>query len=358
MPGERDGSAWVPALPGGKHHRSEKQDSELQDVMMPLRDTLERRQIAVYAAAIGAAVVAGLWLPATRVLAAAINPALGLMLFVTFLQVPLTDLGRAFGDRRFLAALAVANFIAVPALVAVLLPFLPADPGLRLGVLLVLLAPCIDYVVTFAHLGRADSRSLLAATPILLAGQMALLPLFLHLFLGGEAASVLRAGPFVEAFVWLILLPLALAAALQARGRRSPVARRVVAGCGLLPVPATALVLFVVIAAAMPLMGSATAAVLQVVPVYAVFAVVAPLIGLGIGRLFGLAAPAARAVGFSAATRNSLVILPLAFAVPDAVPLLPAVIVTQTLVELVSELVYVRVLPAFGRSAGAGLSPD
>ncbi|MFM9587239.1 arsenic resistance protein, partial [Streptomyces caniscabiei] len=96
-------------------------------------------QIAVYAAAIGTAAVAGLWLPATAVFAAAINPALALMLFVTFLQVPLTELGQAFGDRRFLAALAVANFVAVPALVAMLVPFLPADATMRLGVLLVLL---------------------------------------------------------------------------------------------------------------------------------------------------------------------------------------------------------------------------
>jgi ACR3 family arsenite transporter len=50
-------------------------------------------------------------------------------------------------------------------------------------------------------------------------------------------------------------------------------------------------------------------------------------------------------VSFSAATRNSLVVLPLAFAVPGGVPMLPAVIVTQTIIELVSELLYVRWIP-------------
>ncbi|MNF17505.1 hypothetical protein D3C80_2210460 [compost metagenome] len=52
-----------------------------------------------------------------------------------------------------------------------------------------------------------------------------------------------------------------------------------------------------------------------------------------------------RAVAFSGSTRNSLVVLPLALAVPGAIPVLPAVIVAQTLVELVSELVYVKLLP-------------
>ena len=41
---------------------------------------------------------------------------------------------------------------------------------------------------------------------------------------------------------------------------------------------------------------------------------------------------------------------PLALAVPGAVPLLPAVVVTQTLVELMSELVYVRLMPKLGTS--------
>lgn len=55
-----------------------------------------------------------------------------------------------------------------------------------------------------------------------------------------------------------------------------------------------------------------------------------------------------RAVAFSAATRNSLVVLPLGLAIPGALPWVPAVIVTQTLVELVSELVYIKVVPKWG----------
>lgn len=68
------------------------------------------------------------------------------------------------------------NFLAIPLLVAALVQFLPTDPMITLGVLMVLLTPCIDYVGTFAHLGRADARLLLAATPALLIVQMLLLP--------------------------------------------------------------------------------------------------------------------------------------------------------------------------------------
>jgi hypothetical protein len=60
-----------------------------------------------------------------------------------------------------------------------------------------------------------------------------------------------------------------------------------------------------------------------------------------------------RAVAFSTATRNSLVVLPLALAVPGALPVLPAIIVTQTLVELISELFYIRTIPRLGRAVVA-----
>ena len=48
-------------------------------------------------------------LPGTGVLERAINPALALMLYVTFLQVPVAELRRAFGQVRFLAALMTAG---------------------------------------------------------------------------------------------------------------------------------------------------------------------------------------------------------------------------------------------------------
>jgi len=67
-----------------------------------------------------------------------------------------------------------------------------------------------------------------------------------------------------------------------------------------------------------------------------------------VSRVFSLEVAAGRAVAFSAGTRNSLVILPLALAVPGAIPVLPAIIITQTIVELISELIYIRLIPKLG----------
>jgi ACR3 family arsenite transporter len=223
---------------------------------------------------------------------------------------------------------------------------------IQLGMLLVLLTPCIDYVVTFAHLGRADARLLLAATPALLIVQMLLLPGYLHLFLGESATGLVQAGPFVHAFLWIIAIPLVLAGLVQLGAARIEAIRRAVEVLGVLPVPATALVLFVVVAAVVPRLGEAAGAAARVAPVYIAFAVVAPLMGWMAARLSRLNVPASRAVAFSAGTRNSLVVLPLAFAVPDGLPLVPAIVVTQTLIELLSEQGYVRFIGRLGSGAG------
>ena len=316
--------------------------------MQHIREKLENQQVIIYFVAVIVAAVIALMVPGMSMLERAINPALALMLFVTFLQVPVADLGRAFTRIRFLSALLITNFLIVPLLVAGLIQFLPNDPMIRLGVLFVLLTPCIDYVVTFSHLGRADARLLLAATPALLITQMLLLPAYLKMFLGEAAADLVQIGPFVHAFIWLIAVPLGLAALVQLWATRTSVGERVSNALGLLPVPATALVLFIVIAALIPQLETAIDATLKVIPVYVAFAVIAPLLGWIVARLLRLEAAAGRAVAFSAGTRNSLGILPLALAVPGAIPVLPAIIVTQTMVELISELIYIRLIPKLG----------
>lgn len=272
------------------------------------------------------------------------------MLFATFAQLPMKNLGRIFSRPRFLGALLLSNFVVIPLLVWALMHFLPPDPMIRLGLLFVLLTPCVDYVITFSHIGRADAGLLLASTPVLLVVQMLLLPVYLGLFLGDSAAALVQPQLFLQAFVWLIVLPLLLAALLQFWEKRGDTGRYVREQVGLVAVPVTALVLFIVATTIVPRLEAALPAAERVLPFYILFAIMAPLTGWRVARLFRLRAPAARAVSFSAATRNSLVVLPIALAVPGAIPVLPAVILTQTMVELLASLVYMRLMPRLGAS--------
>jgi ACR3 family arsenite efflux pump ArsB len=74
---------------------------------------------------------------------------------------------------------------------------------------------------------------------------------------------------------------------------------------------------------------------------YAGFLVVMAFVGLAVAKVFRLDTPAGRAIVFTGATRNSLVVLPLAL----ALPVNPVVVVTQTLVEVIGMVIYVRVVP-------------
>ncbi|MEV0394384.1 arsenic resistance protein [Polymorphospora rubra] len=308
--------------------------------------SLERHQVAVYVGAIAAGAVVGWTLPAAGPgLAHAINPVLAALLYVTFLQVPVADLVRSLRAGRYLTATLAVNFVVVPLVVAAMFAFLPDDRAVRLGVLLVLLTPCVDYVIVFSGLAGGSRQRLLAATPVLLLAQLLLLPLFLYLFMGPELAGVVETGPFVEAFVVLIAVPLALAWLTQAWAARRPAGRRFAGAASTAMVPLMAATLLTVVASQVPKLGESLADVARVVPFYVAFLVVMAFAGLAVARLFRLDVPDARAVVFSGATRNSLVVLPLALALPDRFAVAAVVVVTQTLVEVVGMVVYVRAVP-------------
>ncbi|SDU67115.1 Arsenite efflux pump ArsB, ACR3 family [Amycolatopsis keratiniphila] len=307
---------------------------------------MERYQVPIYIGGILAGVLVGLLAPAAGPgLETAINPILGALLYVTFLQVPAHDLVRSLRAGRFLAATLVVNFVVVPLVVAAMFGFLPADQAVRVGVLLVLLTPCVDYVIVFSGLAGGSSERLLAATPLLLIAQMLLLPVFLVLFLGSGLADIVELGPFLEAFLVLIVIPLALAWATQAWAARRPAGATFSRGVSTAMVPLMVATLLVVVASQVPKLGDDVGAVLGVIPFYLVFLAVMAVLGLITARLFRLAAADSRAIVFTGATRNSLVVLPLALALPDTLGVAAIVIVTQTLIEVIGMVIYVRAVP-------------
>ena len=254
--------------------------------MSSLTDRLEQHQIAVYLGALAAGAAAGWGWPAgASMWEAAIYPVLGLVLYATFLQVPFTRLTAAFRDARFLGAVLAVNFVIVPLVVALLTMMLPLPQAVLLGVLLTLLTPCIDYVIVFSRLAGGDSQRLLAAAPLLMLAQMALLPVYLWLFVGPDLADIVAIGPFLEAFGILIVVPLVLAWATEVLAGRHRSGAAVTSAMTAAMVPLMAATLFVVVAGQFPKIADQTDQVLRVVPIYIGFLVV-------MGRAGGVA-PAA-----------------------------------------------------------------
>lgn len=311
---------------------------------------MERHQVALYVAAIGVAVLLGLTVPEIAAPAETlINPVLALLLYATFLGIPFTQLGAVLRDLTFLRSSHVLNFVLAPIVVFGLSRFVAHDQALLAGVLLVLLCPCVDYVMVFTGLAGGAHDRLLAASPALMLAQMLLLPFYLWLMAGADVVSVVEFGPFIDAFLLLIVLPLG-AAILTQLAARTRVGRILESGAVATMVPLMMLTLAFVVASQIAGVNAQWSALLGVIPLFVAFAVI--MFGLGgwMGRRGGYDVAARRALVFSGVTRNSLVILPLALALPASLDLAPLVVVTQTLVELLIMVAMVRLVPGLVRA--------
>lgn len=316
----------------------------------PIIRWMDRYQVALYLGGLGVGVIVGLTLPGVAPFAeVTIYPVLALLLYATFLGIPVRKIGRAFKDARFMTAVLILNFVIVPVVVFGVSRIVAHDQVLLVGVLFVLLTPCIDYVIVFAQLAGGDAQRLLAAAPTLMIVQMILLPGYLWMFVGSELVGSIELMPFIDAFVWIIVVPFLLAGATQFAAPYWQPARLVDRAATGLMIPFMVVTLGVVVASQIAEVTGQLGTVVLAVPVYLLFAAVMVLTGKLIGRLANLELAQRRSLIFSGVTRNSLVVLPLVLALPAAYDVAPLVVVTQTLVELVLMVVFVRFIPAVER---------
>ena len=309
------------------------------------RLTLERRQVWAYLSAIIAGLLAGSAWPGTGpFFEVMLWPTLMLLLYATFAQVPLLHLGEAFRDHRFVTAALVGNFILLPALVWGLVQWLPPDPALRLGVLLVLLVPCTDWFIAFSQLGGGNVPRAIALTPVNLLLQLLLSPVYLWLMAGTELSAALTPAEVWPALV-VVLLPLALAAVserwIEARAGRAVLRERL----AWWPVPLLALVVFLIAGAQVGAVRNALGLLPLIVPLFVAFLLLAALIAKGLARLMRLPADQGRTLAFSFGTRNSFVVLPVALTLPAGWEIAAVVIVAQSLVELFGMAFYLWWVP-------------
>lgn len=306
---------------------------------------LERRQVWVYLGAVAAGLALGSAAPGTGAVAEVlIWPVLVVLLFATFAQVPLLHLIDAMRDVRFAVASLVGNFVVMPLFVWAVLGVLPADPAIRLGVLLVLLVPCTDWFISFTQIGGGDVARAIAVTPVNLVLQLLLLPLYLLLMARTEVSGVVSAAVVAPALL-VVLVPL-VAAALTERWAEARPSRQVVRErLAWAPVPLLAAVVLLIATAQVRTVLGSLAVLPVVVPVFVAFLVVAAVTARLLATVLSLPAVQGRTLAFALGTRNSFVVLPLALALPEGLEVAAVVVVVQSLVELLGMAAYVRWVP-------------
>lgn len=189
---------------------------------------VERHQVALYLVSMAVGVAcAGLggWSQVSEQL---VSYALGALLWTNFALMPLS--GMNVGQHKMLVRRVVlAATLGTPILVALLVPlFIPGGGPVALAAAIVLLAPCVDYVVVFTCIAGGEYRGLLAATPYLLSVQILSIPIWTSVYIYMRILNMGTAGEIfplpVESYLSLapLIVPLAAAYLAQRWSARSP----------------------------------------------------------------------------------------------------------------------------------------
>ena len=111
--------------------------------------------------------------------------AFGIVAFLVGLSLPLLSVGRFVANAKVWRALLIINLVAVPLLAFVLSRILWRSPDLQLGLLLALLAPGVALSIPIIRRAGGDVESVLGITPLLLLGQLLVVPPLAILLTGG-----------------------------------------------------------------------------------------------------------------------------------------------------------------------------
>jgi ACR3 family arsenite transporter len=136
-----------------------------------------------------------------------IVPLLAMMLYVTFLPIPLKRFQQALGNLKVAFASLITNFVWTPLFAWGLgALFLQNSPDLWVGLILLMVTPCTDWYLVFTGVAKGDVPLATALLPFNLTLQILLLPIYLLIFAGTmvELDSI----QLFRSVVWVLLMPL------------------------------------------------------------------------------------------------------------------------------------------------------
>lgn len=270
---------------------------------------------------------------------------LGLMVFLVVSSLPLLSVGRALSTPRVVIALFALNLVVVPVIAFVLSRVVWQYPDLQVGLLLVLLAPGVALSLSTAAQVGGDLESVLATTPLLLAGQLIAVPLF-AIGLSGGVLSFTDLPPTFTVIALVIVVPSFIALLVQVFARRSARVARARVAMGKLTIPAVAAAVLVVLWNRIPGQVEVLDELYRLVPLFIAFLVLLAPIGLLAGILTSLTGAQKRALMIVGAGRGGIIMLPIAMALdPEVWGLVPLVVVVQLTIEVVGMMVYRSIVP-------------
>ncbi len=263
-----------------------------------------------------------------------IVPLLVAMLYITFLQIPIEEIKKAFKNIKFTYTSVMINFVWTPILAWLLaMVFLGGNPSLYIGFIMLMVTPCTDWYLIFTGIAKGNVALSTAILPLNLILQVILLPIYLLMF--GGTTGVIELSFLVESILIVLFMPLALAflTKMVLRNKRQ-LRENLLSNLSVLPISFLSLAIVAMFASQGQLMLDNLDLMWQITIPILLFFIVNFFVGQKIGQLMQFPNSDRTSLSLTTLARNSPIALAIAMtAFPDQ-PLIALTLVIGPLLEL------------------------
>lgn len=263
-----------------------------------------------------------------------IVPLLVAMLYITFLQIPLREIKKAFKNSKFTYTSVIINFIWTPIFAWLLaLIFLGDYPALYIGFIMLMVTPCTDWYLIFTGLAKGNVALSMAILPLNLILQVLLLPIYLLVF--GGTTGVIEFGFLFESILIVLFIPLVLAMLTKRLLRnQEQFSENLLAKLSLLPIIFLSLAIIAMFASQGQLLLGNLDLIWQITLPILLFFILNFIVGRKVGQWMRFPNSDKVSLSLTTLARNSPIALAIAMtAFPDQ-PLLALTLVIGPLLEL------------------------
>ncbi|WP_088102348.1 arsenic resistance protein [Halalkalibacter urbisdiaboli] len=263
-----------------------------------------------------------------------IVPLLVAMLFITFLQIPIEEIKKAFKNIKFTCTAAIINFVWTPILAWLLaMLFLGDSPALYIGFIMLMVTPCTDWYLIFTGIAKGNVALSTAILPLNLLLQIILLPIYLLIF--GRATGVIELTFLAESIFLVLFIPLVLAFLTKLFLRnKQQLTNKFISNLSVLPIIFLSLAIVAMFASQGQLLLDNLDLLWQITIPFLLFFIVNFFVGQGVGQLMRFPKSDRASLSLTILARNSPTALAIAMtAFPDQ-PLIALTLVIGPLLEL------------------------
>lgn len=278
-----------------------------------------------------------------------IVPLLVAMLYITFLQIPIEEIRKAFKNIRFTYTSVFINFVWTPIFAWLLaLLFLGDNPALYIGFIMLMVTPCTDWYLIFTGLAKGTVALSAAILPLNLILQVVLLPFFLLIFAG--TTGVIELSFLIESILMVLFIPLVLSLLTKMLLRnRKQFRDHLVAKLSVLPIVFLSLAIVAMFASQGQLLLKNLDLIWQITIPILLFFIVNFFVGQKTGQLMKFSQSDKVSLSLTTLARNSPIALAIAMtAFPDQ-PLIALTLVIGPLLELPILAIITQILLLIGK---------